>query len=103
MRRYYQCLFEGKLGYQLVPLTGIERQPRLGPLALVADTFGAVSLPSPLPPEQQQPARLTLSLGRADESFTVYDHPRPMLFQNEENLSPAEMERFFADLLDAGA
>lgn len=102
MRRYYERLFEGKLGYRLVALPDVERQPRLGPLALVADPFGAVGLASPLPSARERPAALTLRLGRADESFTVYDHPRPLLFQNIARMSPGEMERLFVDLLDEG-
>jgi hypothetical protein len=98
-RCYYERLFEGQMGYDLVPLTGIERQPQLGPLVLVADPFEAAGLPSPLSPGRQQPAPLTLHLGRADESFTVYDHPRPLLFRNTGRLSSAEMERLFTDAL----
>jgi hypothetical protein len=99
MRRYYECLFGGALGYRLVTLPDVERQPRLGPLAWVADPFGAAGLASPLPPERERPAPLTLHPGRADESLTVYDHPRPLLFQNVARLSPQEMARLFNDLL----
>jgi 4-amino-4-deoxy-L-arabinose transferase-like glycosyltransferase len=101
-RRYYQCLFEGRLGYQWVALPGVARQPRLGPLALDSDPFGAAGLSSPVPPEQAPPAPLTLHLGRADESFTVYDHPRPLLFWNVEHLSVGDLERLCADSFDIG-
>jgi hypothetical protein len=87
------------MGFQLVPLPDIERHPKLGPLALVADPFNAADLPSPLPDSRKRPAPLTLYPGRADESFTVYDHPRPLLFQNEARLSVAEMVLLFDDLL----
>ena len=100
MRRYYESLFEGKLGYRLVALPDVERQPGLGPLALVSDPFGAAGLACPLSPERERPAPLTLRLGRADESLTVYDHPRPLLFQNVAQLTPAEMELLFIDLLN---
>jgi hypothetical protein len=101
-RRYYQLLFQGQMGYRLILLPDVERQPQLGPLALVADPFDVAGLPSPLPPEREQPAPLTLHLGRADESFTVYDHPRPLLFKNVAHLSVIEMERLFAGLLGGG-
>jgi 4-amino-4-deoxy-L-arabinose transferase-like glycosyltransferase len=96
-RRVYQFLFEGHLGYQLIPLPGVARHPRLGPLALVADPFRAAGLPNPLPQRQQRPAPVTLSPGRADESFTVYDHPLPLLFQNVERLSMAQMGQRLSD------
>jgi hypothetical protein len=31
------------------------------------------------------------SWGRADESFTVYDHPMPLIFKRMRNLSPDEL------------
>ena len=62
--RYYQALFSGDLGYDMVHTE--ETPPRLGPL--VIDT---------------QPA---------DESFTVYDHPKPILFQKKRQLSQAEWD-----------
>jgi len=92
-RRVYRLLFEGRLGYQLIPTPGVARYPRLGPVALVSDPFRAAGLPNPLPERQQYPAPVTLSPGRADESFTVYDHPLPLLFQNVERLSGAQMEQ----------
>ncbi len=99
MRRYYERLFAGQLGYQLVPLGNLERHPELGPVALVADPFAAAGLPAPMRLELRQPEQLTLRLGRADESFTVYDHPTPLLFRNVERLSFVEMESLFADVL----
>jgi hypothetical protein len=92
-RRYYECLFSGQLGYHLAAVPGLERHPQLGPVALVADPWAAARLASPLPPERAQPAPWTLDLGRADESFTVYDHPRPLLFCNVARLSWDEMAR----------
>jgi hypothetical protein len=88
--RYYQLLFGGELGYRLVSVPGVERYPRLGPVALLAD--------DPLaPPERDPPAPLVLRLGRADESWSVYDHPCPLLFQNVERLTVGQMELFFAE------
>jgi len=97
MRRYYEGLFDGWLGFQLVPVPDVERHPQLGPVALVDDPFGAAGLPSPLPPGRADPAPVTLKLGRADESFTVYDHPRPLLFKNVARLTAEEMARGFVE------
>ncbi len=62
--RYYQSLFSGKLGFEQVYAT--ETPPKLG--SLVIDDQSA------------------------DESFTVYDHPKPILFQKKRNLSMAEWD-----------
>jgi hypothetical protein len=97
MRRYYEGLFDGRLGFQLVAVPDVDRHPQLGPVALVNDPFGVTGLPSPLPPERAGPAPVTLNLGRADESFTVYDHPRPLLFRNMARLGAEEMAQRLAE------
>jgi YYY domain-containing protein len=62
--RYYQALFDGELGFeQIYTLT---TPPRLGPLVI----------------DDQS----------ADESFTVYDHPRPIIFKKVRQLSDGEWE-----------
>jgi YYY domain-containing protein len=61
---YYQDLFDGKLGFQVV-YTQIN-SPRLGPLVINDQA--------------------------ADESFTVYDHPQPIIFKKVRQLSDAEWE-----------
>jgi hypothetical protein len=75
--RYYRLLFEGGLGFKPVACFG--RYPRLGPLALVDDpaTGLGFSLPELCRPE----APAVLWLGRLDESFVVYDHPRVVIMQ----------------------
>jgi hypothetical protein len=35
----------------------------------------------------------------ADESFTVYDHPKPLIFKKERGLSDAEFDALFAEAL----
>ncbi len=61
--RYYRLLFAGKLGYRLIRT--FHPTPALGPLEL----------------DDQL----------ADESFTVYDHPKVTIFRNEEKLTAAEI------------
>lgn len=99
MNRFYARLFEGRMGFRLALTPNVERHPGLGPLALRSDPIRAAGLPSPLPLDRQRSAGLTLSLGRADESFTVYDHPRPLLFENVARYSATEMRALFVDLL----
>ncbi|MBI1879948.1 MAG: glycosyltransferase family 39 protein, partial [Chloroflexi bacterium] len=62
--RYYQALFSGELGFE--PIYSVETPPRLGPFVI----------------EDQS----------ADESFTVYDHPKPIMFKKTRQLSQAEWD-----------
>jgi YYY domain-containing protein len=62
--RYYQALFDGELGFQAVYTQ--TNSPRLGPLVINDQA--------------------------ADESFTVYDHPQPIIFKKVRQLSDAEWE-----------
>jgi len=62
--RYYQLLFAGQLGFERVYEWATP--PRLGPWVI----------------DDQS----------ADESFTVYDHPRPIIFKKTRQLSDAEWE-----------
>jgi len=67
--RYYQALFNGELGFEEV--YRLATPPRLGPLVL----------------DDQA----------ADESFTVYDHPQPIVFKKTRQLSDAEWEAMLGD------
>ncbi|HDN80420.1 MAG TPA: phospholipid carrier-dependent glycosyltransferase, partial [Chloroflexi bacterium] len=60
--RYYELLFSGKLGFEKV--AEFTSYPRLGPWVI---------------PDND-----------ADESFTVYDHPKPMVFKKVRELSDEE-------------
>jgi uncharacterized membrane protein len=60
--KYYESLFAGQLGYELA--AQFETPPRLGPLVF----------------DDQE----------ADESFTVYDHPRAYVFKKGRELSDEE-------------
>ncbi len=62
--RYYQLLFEGRLGFEKA--AEFTSYPRLGPLVFVDDD--------------------------ADESFTLYDHPKPIIFRKVRDLSDAEWD-----------
>ncbi len=67
--RYYQALFDGELGFEVVK--SLTTPPRLGPLVI----------------DDQA----------ADESFTVYDHPRPIIFKKTRQLSDAEWDALLGD------
>ncbi len=66
--RYYQLLFDGKLGYELA----LEQVNSPNLLGITIDDTGA------------------------DESFTLYDHPRVLVFRKLRDLSDAEWDALFA-------
>ncbi len=70
--RYYQLLFAGELGFEKV--AEFATYPRLGPFVFNDDA--------------------------ADESFTVYDHPKPIVFQKVRELSAMEWESLLGDSWD---
>jgi hypothetical protein len=95
---YYRLLFGGQLGFDLVYWNG--RYPTLGLLALADDTFGRPGLAVPAPMADWQPAPVSWVLGPADESFTVYDHPLVLVFENRERLGAQTIESLI--LAEAG-
>ena len=70
VNRYYELLFAQQLGFTLA--AEFTSRPQLGGWEFDDD--------------------------RADESFTVYDHPKVSIFQKTRNLSDAEFAALFADL-----
>jgi len=87
--RYYRHLFGGELGFELV--YHAETYPRLGPLTLVDDTFSDAGLPVPVALRDYRPSPWVLCLGHADESLTVYDHPKSLVFKKVRRLSREEI------------
>ncbi len=87
--RYYQALFSGALGYELVHWEAT--YPSLLGVALVDDTFERSGLPVPAPLQKSSPAPVSLVLGYADESFTVYDHPKVLIFRNVHRLTQGDL------------
>jgi hypothetical protein len=83
--RYYRALFGGELGFELAAT--FSREPNLFGISLYDNPFIRPGLPDPLV-NGEQPG---LTLGPADESFTVYDHPRVLVFQNVARLPMADM------------
>ena len=94
---YYRLLFSEQLGYTLADVQ--TSYPTLFGIGIVDDTLGRPGLPAPLKLQQHAAAPLALNLGYADESFSVYDHPKVLIFQNTGRLSAAEIQR----LMEGGA
>ena len=87
---YYRLLFSGELGYQLVHVEA--RYPQLLGVGFMDDTFARPGLPTPTAPPGYAEAPLGLNFGYADESFTVYDHPKVLIFENVEGLHKGDLQ-----------
>ncbi len=70
---YYRQLFAGELGYEVVAT--FSAYPRIGPLVIRDD--------------------------HADESFSVYDHPRTLIFRNTGRLTSADLASRLGQYLPA--
>ncbi len=83
---YYRLLFSGQLGFVMVK--SFERYPHLLGITLYDDPLSAPKLADP---GFSNPYPI-LNLGYADESFTVYDHPRVLIFKNVARLPAPQVE-----------
>lgn len=95
--RYHQLLFDGELGYELAWVGG--RAPRLFGVIIRPDTFTWPGLTPPAAVAAYLHAGPSLSFGRVDESFVVYDQPLTMVFRNTGHLTAGQMRAAF----DTGA
>jgi len=91
--QYHQLLFDGALGYELIWVG--ERSPELFGLTMRADTFDWPGLNPPAAVADYLNERPSISLGRADESFIVYDQPLTMIFRNSGKLTAEQMRAAF--------
>ena len=91
---YYQALFAERLGFQLVAAPAV--YPQWAGITLLDNPRAGLSLPTPPLLAASRPSGLVLDLGRADESFTVYDHPQPLIFRRVERLPREELEPLLA-------
>ncbi|MCB8917817.1 MAG: glycosyltransferase family 39 protein [Ardenticatenaceae bacterium] len=92
--QYAQLLFDGRLGYEVVYVSG--RFPSLGGFSLKPDSFGWPGLVPPRPVADYLAGVGGVTPGRADESFTVYDQPLTMVLRNTGRMTVAEMLAQFA-------
>ena len=83
--RYYRLLFAGELGFDLAAFA--QNGIALDGVVIADDRFNGKQYVG-LPPRSDAWA---WNWGYADESFTVYDHPLPLVFRKTRALSPAEL------------
>ncbi len=91
--QYHDLLFSGELGYEPVFVAG--RYPTLFGWHLRPDTFGWPDLQPPSLVESYRDEQPGLILGRADESFIVYDQPLTIIFENVDRKTAAELQSPF--------
>ena len=89
--RYYQALFAGRLGFELIAAPAV--YPSLAGVTLMDNPRDGLDLATPPLLESVRPAGWVLDLGYADESFTVYDHPQPLIFAKVTSLTRDQLQR----------
>jgi len=84
---YYQALFSGELGFELV--ADFTSYPAIGPFQ-----FPDTEEPFPVPSAsyQYRAAPVSVPLPPAEEAFSVYDHPRVLIFRKTPAYSRARAE-----------
>ena len=83
-------LFAERLGFKLVAAPAV--YPQLAGVTFLDNPRAGLPLLVPPLLAVQRPRGIVLDLGRADESFTVYDHPQPLVFKKVLQLSQAELQ-----------
>ncbi len=87
---YYQRLFDGGLGYELVQ--AFERYPALLGVSFVHDPFSRAGVATPETLPGIEPTPLALDLGYADGNVTNYDRPLVLVWRNVEHLGASEIQ-----------
>ena len=93
-KAYYPMLCNGDLGYELVRVE--EQYPSFLGVSFVNDVFGRPGLTPPEPLQGNSPGAITIDMGFADESFSVYDHPQVLIFQNTGRFSEGRLVTLLA-------
>ncbi|MDW8352707.1 MAG: DUF2298 domain-containing protein [Anaerolineae bacterium] len=93
---YYRALMSGELGFALV--ADFHRFPRIGPFV-----FNDQEMPQRLTRPagvQGTPPGIEVPYPKAEEAFSVYDHPRVLIFQKTPTYSSALVERTLGPYVD---
>lgn len=87
--QFYKMLFDGQLGFEVAYV--VSRYPNLLGVTLIPDSFRWPGLTAPPSVEAYLSQGSELPMGRFDESFTVYDQPLVIIFQNKDKLSTQQL------------
>jgi YYY domain-containing protein len=89
---YYRALFAGELGFELV--ADFAAYPGLGPIQFPdqENPFPLMEADAALPYEYYQDSSIDIHLPPAEEAFSVYDHPRVLIFRKTDAYSPQLVE-----------
>ena len=95
MRSYYGALFDGRLGFETARVEST--YPSLLGVSFVDETIRTVGFSGASPEALgvTEPG-IALNLGSADESFTVYERPKPILFRKTTTLSSGAIRDILA-------
>ena len=91
---YYRLLFAGDLGYRLH--REFTNYPSLGGVVFRDEALAWSGLNSPVPEVRSQDANFTLNFGYADDNVSGYDHPRVLVFRNENRLDEIALSQLLA-------
>ena len=91
----FQPLFDGDLGYEAVYVTG--RVPKIGNVHFKPDLFSWPGLTPPAAVRAWLDAHPGLTIGRADESFMLYDQSLVMIFENTGQFSAEKISRILTN------
>lgn len=92
--RVYQPLFDGSLGFEAVYANS--RTPQLGRFHIKPDFFNWPGLTPPDLVQSHLDSMPGITLGRVDESFTLYDQSLVMVFENVGGFSAEKLNEIVA-------
>ncbi len=103
MRAYYAALFDGRLGFEVARVEAT--YPSLLGVTFIDETIRHLGFqPSSSRVIDGDATGIVINLGPADESFTVYERPKAMLFRKSVQVSGDELLAILvADLLAKSA
>jgi len=81
---YYRALFSGQLGFEKI--AEFSSYVNIGPFWFPdQESTEALGIPNPF---DQLPGRINAPVPPAEEAFSVYDHPRVVIFRKTDTFSP---------------